>query len=124
VKTSSARYKEAIESMGESSAAILSLRPVKFRYTKEIDAKATPQFGLVAEEVDKIAPDLVLHDASDKPFTVRYDEVNAMLLNEFLKEHKRVEELETTVAELKGEMEKVSARLEARESKARLVDNH
>jgi hypothetical protein len=98
VRASSARYKEAIKPMDQASEAILSLRPVTFRYKKDLDPKATPQFGLVAEEVARVDPDLVARDAAGKPYTVRYDEVNAMLLNEFLKEHRKVEQLETTVA--------------------------
>ena len=92
VRASSARFKEAIKPMEKASEAIFSLQPVIFRYKKELDPKATPQFGLVAEEVAKVDPDLVARDAAGKPFTVRYDEVNAMLLNEFLKEYRKVEE--------------------------------
>ena len=78
--------------MSKASEAILSLQPVTFRYKEEIDSSATPQFGLVAEEVAKVDPDLVARDEEGKPYTVRYEAVNAMLLNEFLKEHKKVEE--------------------------------
>jgi len=81
VKSSSARFKEGIKPMDEASEAILALRPVTFRYKKELDPKGAPQFGLVAEEVAKINPDLVTTDDQGKPFTVRYNEVNAMLLN-------------------------------------------
>ena len=84
--------------MNKASEAILVLKPVSFHYKKELDPHSIPQFGLVAEEVAKVAPDLVVSDKKGKPFTVRYDEVNAMLLNEFLKEHRRVEQLEATVA--------------------------
>jgi hypothetical protein len=98
VKASSARFKEAIRPMNKASEAIFSLQPVTFRYKRELDPKATPQFGLVAEEVAKVDPDLVARDAAGKPFTVRYDEVNAMLLNEFLKEHRKVQELQASVA--------------------------
>src|SRR5947207_5139401 len=91
IRASSARYKEAIKPMDKASEVILSLRPVTFRYKKELDPKGVPQFGLVAEEVAKVSPDLVARDDQGKPFTVRYDEVNAMLLNEFLKEHRKVE---------------------------------
>ena len=90
--TSSARYKEAIKSMKDASEAILSLQPVTFRYKKELDPEAIPQFGLVAEDVAKVDPDLVARDEDGKPYTVRYEAVNAMLLNEFLKEHHKVEE--------------------------------
>ena len=78
--------------MDKTSEAILALKPVTFRYKKELDPKGAPQFGLVAEEVAKVNPDLVVADDQGKPFTVRYEEVNAMLLNEFLKEHRKVEE--------------------------------
>ena len=99
--TSSSRFKEKIEPMGGASEAILSLEPVSFRYKKELDSAGIPQFGLVAEEVAKVDRDLVAFDDQGKPYTVRYEAVNAMLLNEFLKEHRRVEELEKTVAELR-----------------------
>jgi len=98
VRASSARFKEAIKPMDKASEAIFSLQPVTFRYKKALDPTALPQFGLVAEQVAKVDPDLVARDAEGKPFTVRYDEVNAMLLNEFLKEHRKVEALEATVA--------------------------
>jgi hypothetical protein len=88
--TSSARFKDAIKPMDKASEAILALKPVTFHYKKEIDPKSSAQFGLVAEEVVKVNPDLVARDAEGKPYTVRYDAVNAMLLNEFLKEHRKV----------------------------------
>jgi hypothetical protein len=97
VRASSARFKDAIRPMDKASEAILSLRPVTFHYKRKFDPTASPQFGLVAEEVEKVDPDLVARDAAGKPFTVRYEEVNAMLLNEFLKEHRKVEALEATV---------------------------
>ncbi len=81
--------------MGDSSDVVLSLRPVIFRYRPELDPGGIPQFGLVAEEVEKVNPDLVARDQEGKPYSVRYDQVNAMLLNEFLKEHRKVEELKT-----------------------------
>ena len=96
--TSSARFKTEIKPMDESSEAILALKPVTFRYKHEIDPKGIPQFGLVAEEVEKVNPDLVARDADGKPYTVRYEAVNAMLLNEFLKAHRTVQELKSTVA--------------------------
>ena len=89
---SSGRFKEQIKPMGNASEAILALKPVTFRYKKEIDPERTPEFGLVAEDVEKVNPDLVARDEQGKPYTVRYDAVNAMLLNEFLKEHRRVQE--------------------------------
>ena len=122
---SSERFKKDIATMQEASKAILSLRPVTFHY--KTDTKGTPQFGLIAEEVAKVNPALVLPDKEGKPYTVRYDAVNAMLLNEFLKEHRKNEKQEATIAELKAEittlavtvkeqraqMEKVSAQLTA-----------
>src|SRR6476620_7284002 len=97
VRASSRRYKEMIKPMAKASEAILSLRPVEFRYKKEFDASQAPQFGLVAEDVAKVDPDLVARDQVGKPYTVRYEAVNAMLLNEFLKEHRGVEDLKNTV---------------------------
>jgi hypothetical protein len=96
--TSSVRYKENIQPMDNASEAILSLQPVTFRYKKELDPNAIPQFGLVAEQVEKVDPELVARDSNGKPSSVRYEAVNAMLLNEFLKEHRKVEELKSTVA--------------------------
>ena len=89
---SSARFKDAIKPMDKASEAILSLQPVTFRYKQELDPDGIPQFGLVAEQVEKVNPDLVVRDADGKVNTVRYEAVNAMLLNEFLKEHQKVEE--------------------------------
>ena len=83
-----------IKPMDKASEAILSLKPVTFRYKKELDPEGIPQFGLVAEQVEKVNPDLVARDEQGKPYTVRYEAVNAMLLNEFLKEHRKVEEQE------------------------------
>ena len=98
VATSSSRFKEAIKPMDRSSEAILALKPVTFRYKEEIDPEHIPQFGLVAEQVEKVNPDLVVRGEDGKVMTVRYEAVNAMLLNEFLKEHQKVEKLECTVA--------------------------
>ena len=86
---SSARFKEAIKPMDKASETILALQPVTFRYKHELDPDGIPQFGLVAEEVEKVNPDLVARDEQGKPYTVRYEAVNAMLLNEFLKEHRK-----------------------------------
>src|SRR4029077_12395846 len=97
VAPSSARFKEAIKPMDKAREAILALKPVTFRYKEEIDPDGIPQFGLVAEEVEKVNPDLVARDADGKVYTVRYDAVNAMLLNEFLKEHRQVQELKSIV---------------------------
>ena len=96
----------------KASEAILALKPVTFCYKKEIDPEATPQFGLVAEDVEKVNPDLVVRDDQGKAFTVRYEAMNAMLLNEFLKEHRKVQELEATVAEQKKEMQVLTRRVE------------
>jgi hypothetical protein len=116
IRASSARFKENIKPMDKASEAILSLQPVVFRYKKEIDPNGAPQFGLIAEEVAKVDPDLVARDDEGKPFTVRYDEVDAMLLNEFLKEHRKVEEQdhklqeqEATIAQLKAAAAKQEA---------------
>jgi hypothetical protein len=95
---SSRRYKHDIKPMDESSEALYSLRPVSFRYNKEYDATQTLAFGLIAEEVAQVYPDLVGRNAAGQPESVRYDQINAMVLNEFLKEHRKVEELEATLA--------------------------
>jgi hypothetical protein len=107
---SSARFKDAIKPMDKASEAILALQPVTFRYKNELDPNGIPQFGLVAEQVEKVNPDLVARDADGKAYTVRYEAVNAMLLNEFLKEHSKVESLEKQLkaAEAKQD-EKISA---------------
>jgi hypothetical protein len=97
--TSSKRFKEEIKPMDKASEALLALKPVTFRYKKEIDPAGTSQFGLVAEDVEKVSPDLVVRDKEGKPYSVRYDQVNAMLLNEFLKANRKVQELEATVAQ-------------------------
>ena len=101
--TSSKRFKEEIRPMDKASQALFALAPVTFRYKKEFDPTATPQFGLVAEEVEKVNPDLVVRDKEGKPYSVRYEAVNAMLLNEFLNEHKKVLALEAQLAQQKKE---------------------
>ena len=142
--TSSARFKEAVKPMDKASEALLALKPVTFRYKRDLDPEGIPQFGLVAEEVEKVNPDLVARDDEGKPYTVRYDAVNAMLLNEFLKEHREVQELkstaakqEATIAEFKKEIanltatvkqqstqiQKVSAQLELSKSEPQTVLN-
>src|SRR4029077_4500098 len=88
---SSKRFKEAIKPMDKASESILALNPVSFRYKHELDPDGIPQFGLVAEDVEKVNPDLVVRDANGKVYSVRYEAVNAMLLNEFLKEHRTVQ---------------------------------
>jgi len=141
---SSARFKDEIKPMDKASEAILSLKPVTFRYKHELDLADTPQFGLVAEQVEKVNPDLVARDDQGKPYTVRYEAVNVMLLNEFLKEHGKVEEQnrkiqaqDATIAQLKSGMEaltatvkeqaaqiqKVSAQLEASKPAPQVVLN-
>jgi hypothetical protein len=135
VSSSSARFKQNIQAMGDASDALLALRPVTFRYKHEIDPDGFPQFGLVAEEVEKVNPDLVRRDAQGKVFTVRYEAVNAMLLNEFLKEHKKVKDLEkdlrATIMQQQKEIEalttglqKVSAQLELRKRAPQTVANN
>jgi hypothetical protein len=118
IAASSARFKDEIKPMDKASEAILSLQPVTFYYKKEIDPTRTSQFGLVAEDVEKVNPALVMRDEQGKPYGVRYDKVNAMLLNEFLKEHRRVEkqsreilEQQTMITELKKGMATVVAQL-------------
>ena len=110
--TSSERFKEHIQPMGSASESILGLRPVAFRYRAEVDPESAPQFGLVAEQVAKINPDLVVRDDAGRPYAVRYEAVNAMLLNEFLKEHQRVETLQATVTELKSALQDQSDAIE------------
>jgi hypothetical protein len=105
---SSERFKKDIAIMGQASEGILSLRPVTFHY--KTDGENTPQFGLIAEEVAKVNPALVVPDKEGKPYTVRYDAVNAMLLNEFLKEHRKVEELQATVAQQRKDSEACAVR--------------
>jgi hypothetical protein len=112
VVPSSARFKEAIKPMEKASEAILSLKPVTFRYKEAIDPDRIPQFGLVAEEVEKVNADLVVRDEEGKAMTVRYEAVNAMLLNEFLKEHRKVEEQAATIAQLKNQIESLTAGLQ------------
>ncbi len=122
--TSSARFKDDIKPMDKASEAILALKPVTFRYKKELDPDGIPQFGLVAEEVEKVNPDLVARDDQGKPYTVRYDAVNAMLLNEFLKERRKVEELEKQVEKLTAGLQKVSAQVEMSKPAPQTVFNN
>jgi hypothetical protein len=125
---SSARFKKEIRPMDQASESILALKPVTFHYKS--DKTATPQFGLIAEEVAKVNPALVLPDKEGKPYTVRYDQVNAMLLNEFLKEHRKTEKLEATIAvqqkqieALTAGLQKVSAQLEVNKPAPQTVLN-
>jgi hypothetical protein len=128
---SSARFKADIKSMDKASEAILALKPVTFRYKKELDPDGTPQFGLVAEEVEKVNPDLVARDADGKVYTVRYDAVNAMLLNEFLKAHRKMEEqqkeIDTLTTQLKKQatlIQKVSDKVELNKRAPQIVLNN
>jgi hypothetical protein len=109
VRPSSQRFKTEVKPMDKASEAILALKPVTFRYKDDLDPAGIAQFGLVAEEVEKVNSDLVARDDEGKPYTVRYEEVNAMLLNEFLKEHKKVQEQGATIARLKSAVAKQGA---------------
>ena len=114
--TSSKRFKEGIKPMDKTSESLFSLKPVSFRYKKEIDPASTSQFGLVAEDVEKVNPDLVVRDKDGKPYSVRYDQVNAMLLNEFLREHRTVQEHEAIIAQVESNAAKQEATI-ARQQK-------
>jgi Chaperone of endosialidase len=127
---SSERFKTETRPMDKASEAILALKPVTFRYKHELDPDGIPQFGLVAEDVEKVNPDLVARDEQGKPYTVRYEAVNAMLLNEFLKEHRKNEDQQATIARLEKQVEaltaglqKVSAQLELSKSAPQTVLN-
>ena len=115
--TSSRRFKEEIKPMERASEALFALKPITFRYKKGIDPLGVPQFGLVAEDVEEVNPDLVVRDREGKVNTVRYEAVNAMLLNEFLKEHRKVEKLQ-------AELEAVNERLKEQEAKMDKVSAH
>jgi hypothetical protein len=142
--TSSRRFKEGIKPVDKASEALFSLTPVTFHYKQELDPAAVEQFGLIAEEVEKVNPALVVRDKEGKPYSVRYEQVNAMLLNEFLKEHRKVQEQEATLAQLKSTLakketidahqqeqiealaaglQKVSAQLEASKPAPQVVNN-
>jgi hypothetical protein len=134
---SSARYKEAIKPMDKASEALLALKPVTFRYKQELDPDGVRQFGLIAEEVEKVDPDLVVRDDDGKVSTVRYEAVNAMLLNEFLKEHRAVQEQQSRLEKqemliskqqrqieaLTAGLQKVSAKVELHEPPVRTAAN-
>ena len=129
--TSARRFKEEIKPMDQASEALFALKPVTFHYKKEIDPAGTSQFGLVAEDVEKVEPDLVARDKQGKPYSVRYDQVNAMLLNEFLKEHrkvadqqKRIDSLEAQLKEQKALIQKVSDKVELGQSATQTVLNN
>ena len=117
--SSSERFKKKIKPMDHASEALLRLKPVTFEYKS--DNTSRPQFGLIAEQVAEVNPDLVVRNSEGEIYTVRYDAVNAMLLNEFLKEHKKVERLEATVADLAAQLQKVSATVQMSSSTARVV---
>jgi Chaperone of endosialidase len=126
--SSSARFKKEIKQMDKASEAILALKPVTFHYRS--DETSTPQFGLIAEEVAKVNPDLVVRDKKGEIYTVRYDAVNAMLLNEFLKSHRKMEEQQAMIEQLEKQIEtltaglqKVSAQLEASKPTPQVVNN-
>jgi hypothetical protein len=128
--TSSGRFKEDVKPMESGSELLFALRPVTFRYKKDIDPQGTSQFGLVAEDVEKINPDLVVRDKEGQSYSVRYDQVNAMLLNEFLKEHhtvlelkKEVAALSATVKEQAAQIQKVSAEVEMSKTTPRVALN-
>jgi uncharacterized coiled-coil protein SlyX len=141
---SSRRYKHDIKPMEKASEVLYALKPVSFRYNKEYDATQTLAFGLIAEEVAEVYPDLVGRNPKGEPESVRYEQVNAMLLNEFLKEHHKVQELEATIAQLKSTvsgqqvdaarqqkqietltagLQRVSAQLEASKPAPQVVNN-
>jgi DNA-directed RNA polymerase specialized sigma54-like protein len=127
---SSARFKTAIKPMDKTSEAILALKPVTFHYKKELDPEGIPQFGLVAEDVAKVNPDLVVRDGDGKVYSVRYDAVNAMLLNEFLKAHRKIEEQDQHIDQLTAQLrqqaaliQKVSDRVELNKPAPQMVAN-
>ena len=135
INPSSARFKDDIKPMDKASEAIFSLKPVAFHYRN--DETNSPQFGLIAEEVANVNPALIAGDKEGKPYSVRYQQISAMLLNEFLKEHKTVQDQGATIAELKKEIaalaatvkeqaaqiQKVSAQLEASKPAPQAVNN-
>ena len=106
---SSRRFKHDIKPIDKVSEAILALKPVTFLYKS--DTTNTPRFGLIAEDVAEVSPELVIPDKEGKPLSVRYEDVNVMLLNEFLKEHKKVEEQQASISQLKSEMQTMVAQL-------------
>ncbi len=110
--TSSRRFKEEIKPMEQASEAVFALKPVTFHYKKDIDPRGAPQLGLVAEDVEKVNPDLIVRDKEGKPYSVRYDQVNAMLLNEFLKEHRTVQEQGALIAKQQLQIEALTAGLQ------------
>jgi hypothetical protein len=140
-QVSSRRFKEEIEPMEQASEVIYRLKPVSFRYKPEIEPARPLGFGLIAEDVEQVSPDLVACDKEGRPYSVRYDQVNAMLLNEFLKEHRKVEDQQAAIAELRSvvarqqtefraaiakqrtEMQNVVARLERQDAEIQRVND-
>jgi Chaperone of endosialidase len=122
--TSSARFKDGIKAMDKASEVIFALKPMTFHYKKEVDPEGIPQFGLVAEEVEKVSPALITRDADGKPYTVRYEAVNAMLLNEFLKEHRTVKEQGAMIAELQKEIAALTATVQEQTAQIQKVSAH
>jgi hypothetical protein len=118
---SSRRFKEEIKPMEKASEVLFALKPVSFRYKKEFAAGRALMFGLIAEDVEQVDPDLVSRNKKGEVETVRYEQINAMLLNEFLKEHRKVEKLEATVADLAAQLQKVSAQLEMNKPSAQVA---
>jgi O-acetylhomoserine/O-acetylserine sulfhydrylase-like pyridoxal-dependent enzyme len=135
--SSSRRYKEDIKPMDKVSEALYQFKPVTYRIKKEINSGRPAGFALIAEEVEKVNPDLVARDEEGKPYTVRYEAVNAMLLNEFLKEHQTVQELKSAalkqeamiaiqqkqIEALAAGLQKVSAQLELSKPAPQVVNN-
>ena len=119
--TSSQRFKEEIKPMERASETLFALRPVTFHYKKGIDPQGIPQFGLVAEDVEAVNRDLVVRDEEGKPYSVRYEQINAMLLNEFLKEHKAFLHEQGKVQKLEAALERVNERLREQEAKIERV---
>jgi trimeric autotransporter adhesin len=119
-KGSSARFKQNIKPMNKTSEVILALQPVTFTYKKELDPEGIPQFGLVAEQVEKVNPDLIVRDEQGKPYTVRYEAVNAMLLNEFLKEHRTVQGQQKEIDALRAELKEQRALIQMVSDKVEL----
>jgi hypothetical protein len=121
--TSSRRFKDSIKPMDQASEALFALKPVTFRYKKEIDPLGIPQFGLVAEDVEAVNPNLVVRDKEGKVNSVRYEQINAMLLNEFLKAHRKIQEQEATITQLRKEMETVVAHAKEQDSRIQKVSD-
>ena len=117
--TSSERFKQNIRKMGNASDEVLALHPVTFQYKPQIDPNGTPQYGLVAEQVAKVDPNLVVYDGKGQIYSVRYEAVNAMLLNEFLKEHRKVQEQNTKIQDLEARLDKVEQLLDPRNGGAK-----